>query len=239
MSPETPALELCSVTAHYGKVSALEGLSLAVQPGEVVALLGPNGAGKSTTLRIASGAMRPTTGEVRLNGARVTSLPAHRRARAGVCLVPERRGVFPGLSVLDNLRVASFTGTSLNEIRDSAFERFPRLAERRNQPAGTLSGGEQQMLSMARALGTRPSVLLIDELSMGLAPLIVEELYRHVARIAAEGTPVVVVEQFATVALAIADRAMVLTHGRIAATGTPAEVEPMLASLYLGGRAAD
>src|SRR4029453_3006372 len=165
----------------YERIEVLHGVDLAVPPGTVFALLGPNGAGKSTTRNIASGQMVPTHGSVYLAGRRVNGAPADQLARAGVCTIPEGRGVFPNLTVRENLQMMSFAGVSVSEVEEVAFARFPRLAERRQQLVGTRSGGEQQRLAMARGVATNPALLLLDELSMGLAPLVVEELYGVVA----------------------------------------------------------
>jgi len=170
-----------------------------------------------------------------LCGRDITGITPDVLARAGVCLIPEGRGIFPNLTVIENLRMATFTGTNFHEVQDRVFTQFPRLRERRRQTAGTLSGGEQQMLSMGRALATDPAVLLIDELSMGLAPLIVEELYNHVRRIAASGLSILIVEQFAHEILGVADRAGIMLHGQIVETGTPTQIADDLTSAYLGG----
>jgi branched-chain amino acid transport system ATP-binding protein len=232
--PES-VLELSSVRAGYGRIDVLHGVNLSIAPGEVYALLGPNGAGKSTTLAVASGQIVPSSGSLMLCGRDVTGVTPDALARAGVCLIPEGRGIFPNLTVIENLRMASFTGTSFREVQDRVFTQFPRLRERRRQTAGTLSGGEQQMLSMGRALATNPAVLLIDELSMGLAPLIVEELYDHVRRIAASGLSILIVEQFAHEILGVADLAGIMLHGNIVETGTPTQIADDLTSAYLGG----
>lgn len=229
------AIALDGVTAGYGTIDVLEGVDLAVLPGQVYALLGPNGAGKSTTLKVACGQVQPTRGHVRLFGKDVTGWPADKLARAGVCLVPEGRGVFPNLTVVENLRMATYSGTELKVVLERAFERFPRLAERRKQVAGTLSGGEQQMLAMARALAIDPKVLLLDELSMGLAPLIVEELYEVVAHVASDDVSILIVEQFAHEVLGIADVAAIMLHGRVEYRGDPREVGAALDTAYLGG----
>jgi len=229
-----PILELTDIRAAYGDIDVLHGVDLAMAAGTVFALLGPNGAGKSTTLKVISGLLAPTAGSVALCGRRVTGADADALARAGVCLVPEGRGIFPNLSVIENLRMATYTGTALDEILDRSFSRFPRLAERRGQVAGTMSGGEQQMLAMARALATDPAVLLLDELSMGLAPIIVSGLYEQVQAIADEGTSILVVEQFAHEVLGVADVAAIMLHGRVQRTGTPAEIGEELAAAYLG-----
>ena len=231
----TPVLELVAVHAGYGRIDVLHGVDLAVHAGEVYALLGPNGAGKSTTLGVASGQIVPSSGSLVVCGRDVTGVAPDALARAGVCVVPEGRGIFPNLSVIENLRMATFTGARFHDVLERAFTQFPRLRERRKQTAGTLSGGEQQMLAMARALATEPAVLLVDELSMGLAPIIVEELYEHVGRIAAMGLSILIVEQFVHEILGIADVAGIMLHGRIEHTGSTAALADDLASAYLGG----
>lgn len=234
----TPALEVIDLTAAYGRIEVLHGVSFTVPRGSVVALLGPNGAGKTTTLKVISGQLAPSSGHVHLSGHHLNGAASDKLARAGLCTIPEGRGIFPNLSVEENLRLFAFTTDhSDREIRESTFERFPRLKERRGQLAGRLSGGEQQMLAMARALATDPALLLLDELSMGLAPLIVEQLYAIVAQIASEGVSVLVVEQFARRALAVAQYGVVLVGGRVIAVGEPADIEGELSSAYLGGAA--
>jgi branched-chain amino acid transport system ATP-binding protein len=165
-----------------------------------------------------------------VNGARPDDL-----ARAGMCLIPEGKGIFPNLSVRENLRMATYTGVGLHQIEETAYERFPRLKERRKQTAGTLSGGEQQMLAMARGLATSPALLLLDELSMGLAPIIVEELYEIVAQVARDGVSILVVEQFARTVLGVADFAAIMVSGRVVNMGKPSELESELSAAYLGG----
>jgi branched-chain amino acid transport system ATP-binding protein len=229
-----PVLELSAVRAGYGTIDVLHGIDIALKPGEVFALLGPNGAGKSTTLGVACGAIVPHSGSLFLCGRDVTGADPDALARAGVCLIPEGRGIFPNLTVAENLRMASFTGVPYRQVLERAFNQFPRLGERRKQTAGTLSGGEQQMLAMARALATEPAVLLIDELSMGLAPIIVEELYEHVRRIAAAGLSILIVEQFAHEILGIAHRAGIMLHGRVQHSGVPELIANELAEAYLG-----
>ncbi|MEO7430198.1 MAG: ABC transporter ATP-binding protein [Acidimicrobiales bacterium] len=230
-----PGIELVGVRAAYGRIDVLRGVDLVVPAGSVFALLGPNGAGKSTTLRVISGRMRPSAGCVHIAGVHVNGTPPARLARAGLCSVPEGRGIFPNLTVSDNLRMATFRGgVTFDDVRDVAFDRFPVLGERCAQLAGTLSGGEQQMLALARALSTDPSVLLLDEISMGLAPLIVAQLYEAVARLADEGLTILIVEQFARVALPVADFAGIMTHGRIQVVGEPDDVEAALSEAYLG-----
>ncbi len=229
-------LELKGVKAAYGRIEVLHGVNLVVPLGSVVALLGPNGGGKTTTLKVISGQMAPTSGCVHIAGRHVNGVDPDGLARVGVCTIPEGRGVFPNLTVRENLRMVTFAGTvDLQQVEESAYTRFPRLGERRNQLAGTMSGGEQQMLALARAVASRPALLLLDELSMGLAPMVVAGLYDQGAAIAADGVAVLVVEQFARVALRVADRAAVLLHGRVAASGTPAELEDSLTEVYLGG----
>jgi branched-chain amino acid transport system ATP-binding protein len=230
-----PLLELRGVRAAYGTIEVIHGIDLRVLPGTVHAILGPNGAGKSTLLKVVSGLHPAAAGDVLLAGRRVNGLPADALARRGLCMVPEGRGIFPNLSVAENLWLMTHSGQRRAQIEDVAYARFPRLAERRHQVAGTLSGGEQQMLAMARGLTTDPALLLLDELSMGLAPLIVEELYELVASVAAAGVSIVVVEQFARVVLGVADRATVMAHGQIIRDGTPAELESTITEAYLGG----
>jgi len=229
------ALALRDVRAAYGIIDVLHDVDLTLPAGGVFALLGPNGAGKSTTLKVASGLLKPTGGTVHVLGEDVTGTSADAMARRGVCLVPEGRGIFPNLTVTENLRMATYSGTPFKTVQERAFERFPRLKERRKQVAGTLSGGEQQMLSMARALAIDPKVLLLDELSMGLAPLIVEELYEVVKRIAQADVSILIVEQFAHEVLGVADTAAIMLHGRVEFVGDPKEVGEALDRAYLGG----
>jgi branched-chain amino acid transport system ATP-binding protein len=230
------ALELQGVRAAYGRVEVLLGIDLAVAPGTVCALLGPNGAGKTTLLGVCAGLHRPTHGAVVLGGRVATGADPVELARRGVCLVPEGRGVFPNLTVRENLRMATHAGHSFADVEERSYSRFPRLKERRRQAAGTMSGGEQQMLALARGLATDPAVLLLDELSMGLAPVVVGNLYELVAQVAREGVAVLVVEQFASAVLGIADQAAVLVNGRIALSGPPGEgLVEQLSALYLGG----
>jgi branched-chain amino acid transport system ATP-binding protein len=233
---EAPALlELSGVRAAYGRIEVLHGVDLRVPEGAVVALLGPNGAGKTTTINVCSGLMRPTRGLVRMAGRPVNGATPDRLARAGVCTIPEGRGVFPNLTVGENLEMMTFAGRSLDRIENEAYEYFPRLADRRDQLAGTLSGGEQQMLALARGLATDPALLLLDELSMGLAPMVVDEIYGIVAQIASTGVSLLVVEQFARTVLEVADVAVVMVRGRVVDVGRPAEVAAELSETYLGG----
>jgi branched-chain amino acid transport system ATP-binding protein len=228
-------LELHDVHAAYETIEVLHGIDLIVPAGSVVALLGPNGAGKSTTLRVACGLHPVSSGDVVVAGRRVNGARPDDLARAGMCLIPEGKGIFPNLSVRENLRMATFTGTSLAHIEEISYQRFPRLRERRKQTAGTLSGGEQQMLAMARGLATSPALLLLDELSMGLAPIIVEELYEIVAQVAREGVSILVVEQFARTVLGVADYAAIMVSGRVVSVGKPSDLERELSAAYLGG----
>lgn len=230
-----PILELRGVRARYDEITVLHGIDLSVAPGQMTALLGPNGAGKTTTLRVAAGVHPITSGQLVVGGRDVSGIRPRDLARSGVCLIPEGRGVFPNLSVRDNLLMMTFTGRTREEIEEIAFARFPILAQRASQTAGTLSGGEQQMLALARGLATDPAVLLLDELSMGLAPLIVGQLYEQVALIARAGVAVLVVEQFANTVLEFADHAAVLVRGRIQKQGSPdGALRSELAALYLG-----
>ncbi|MBK9518642.1 MAG: ABC transporter ATP-binding protein [Anaeromyxobacter sp.] len=230
--------------AGYGLSEVLVGTSLTVEAGTVVALLGANGAGKTTTMRAISGMITPTRGEVLLDGVPVHGLPASRIARLGLAHSPEGRKVFGPLAVEDNLLLGAyrhlprFFGFRKQAAPDLAhvYELFPRLAERRTQLAGTLSGGEQQMLAIGRALMARPKVMLLDEPSMGLAPVIIQEVFRTIRRLKAEGMTMLLVEQFALAALEVADHAYVLERGRVAVHGTPDELrrdERVLAA-YLG-----
>ena len=227
-------LELRGVRAAYDEVTVLHGVDIAVPAGQVTALLGPNGAGKTTTLKVAAGAHPVAAGRLLLGGRDLTGAKTKDLARAGVCLIPEGRGIFPNLSIRDNLRMMTFTGRSQQEIEELAYARFPVLGKNATRAAGTLSGGEQQMLALARGLATSPAVLLVDELSMGLAPVIVERLFEQVTQIASDGVGVLVVEQFATAALAIASQAAVLVRGKVARIGQPDEVREQLSDLYLG-----
>jgi branched-chain amino acid transport system ATP-binding protein len=232
---EDPLVELRSVRAAYGAIEVLHGVDLTVRPGEVLAVLGPNGAGKTTMLKVLAGLHPLSGGDVFVAGRRVNGADAAELARTGLCLIPEGRGIFPNLTVRENLRMAGYGRRSARQIEAVAYDRFPRLGERRGQVAGTMSGGEQQMLALARGLATDPAVLVLDELSMGLAPIVVEELYGQVGALARTGVSVLVVEQFARVVLGVADRAAIMLHGCVTSVGTPHAIESELTSAYLGG----
>jgi branched-chain amino acid transport system ATP-binding protein len=232
-----PVVELRGIAAAYGGIEVLHGVDLEVPGGSILAVLGPNGAGKTTLLKVMSGAMRPTRGSVLLEGHDVTGTSIDRLARVGVCLIPEGRGIFPNLTVRENVLMDTFAcerKATTGELEEITYSRFPRLGDRRHQLAGTLSGGEQQMLALGRALTTDPALILLDELSMGLAPTIVGELFDIVRGLAAEGVTTVIVEQFAGVT-AFVDQVAVMAGGRIRLRGTPAEVADRLTSAYLGG----
>ena len=237
-----PLLEVDRVTSGYGKVEVLRDLTIGVPEGNVVALLGPNGAGKTTTLRVISGTLPVWRGRVMYDGQRLDHHSAYDIARRGITLVPEGRGIFPGLNVRENLEIGVRAGTddengeSRHERLEKVLETFPRLRERLSQRAGTLSGGEQQMLAMSRAFLGNPRVLLMDEISMGLAPRIVEQLFESVNELRRRGLTIVLVEQYLTYALRLADICYVLAKGRIEFVGEPGELRDSqaLASSYLG-----
>jgi branched-chain amino acid transport system ATP-binding protein len=218
-----PLLELKNVHTYYGNIHALKGVSLVVEEGEIVTLIGSNGAGKSTTLRTISGLLKPRYGEVLFNGKRIDHLSPHKIVEMGVIQSPEGRRIFPRLTVRENLEVGAFLRTDKAEIArdmERVFRLFPRLYERLNQRGGTLSGGEQQMLAIGRALMSRPRVLLLDEPSMGLAPVLVEQIFGIISDINAQGTTILLVEQNALMALAIAHRGYVLQTGEIVLADT-------------------
>jgi branched-chain amino acid transport system ATP-binding protein len=231
----TPIFELRDIRAGYGPIEVVHGVSLEVPVGSVVALLGPNGGGKTTILNVCAGTLAPNSGEVYFDGDPVTLVSADGRARRGICTVPEGRGIFPNLSVRENLLMATQVGVPMDRIEEVAIAQFPKLAPKRKQLAGTLSGGEQQMLALARAFATDPRILLLDELSLGLAPMVVAELYEKVRELASGGLSILLVEQFARTALPIADGAAVVLQGVIAHRGSPAEMEEALSASYLGG----
>ena len=233
-----PAVELIDLRAGYDRIEVLRGVDLTVPAGSLFALLGPNGAGKTTTLKVIDGRHPPTAGCVHVGGHHLNGVGADKLARAGVCSIPEGRGIFPNLTVEENLTIMTYGAVRLTvaEVEELSFARFPMLADRRNQTAGTLSGGQQQMLAISRAVVTNPALLLVDELSMGLAPLVVAELYEVLGQLCQDGMTVLLVEQFARTALAIADYAAVMVHGRIQAIGEPADLGD-IAGAYLGATA--
>ncbi|HEY0476938.1 MAG TPA: ABC transporter ATP-binding protein [Kofleriaceae bacterium] len=237
-------LTVTDLHAGYGLSEVLVGTSLEVKPGTIVALIGANGAGKTTTMRAISGTITPTRGEVRLGGSRVDGLGAARIARLGLAHSPEGRKVFGPLSTEDNLLLGGFRWLphffgfrrQARQALERVYDLFPRLAERRAQLAGTLSGGEQQMLAIGRALMAQPKIMLLDEPSMGLAPVIVQEVFRTIRRLKAEGMTMLLVEQFASAALAVADHVYVMERGRVAVSGTPEDLrrDPRVLAAYLG-----
>lgn len=234
-------LHVTGLEAGYGNIRVLKGIDMHVRRGVVTALIGANGAGKSTLIRTISGQIPPTAGRIRFLDEDIHHRPAHVIARLGLVQVPEGRQVLSRMSVLENLEMGAFTRTDgdVGADIDRLFRRFPRLAERKRQPAGTLSGGEQQMVAMARALMARPKLLLLDEPSMGLAPIVVADIFRLIAEIASEGMTILLVEQNARQALRIADYAYVMETGRIALHGPASQLlnDPSVIAAYLGGTA--
>lgn len=236
-------LELTDLHVHYGKVEALKGISLTVEEGEVVTLIGANGAGKTTSLRTISGLQRVTSGTIRFRGRDITHLAGHRRVELGLCQAPEGRGIFPGMNVVANLEMGAYARRSSRAEMAADFARvyelFPRLAERRKQAGGTLSGGEQQMLAIGRSLMSHPQLLMLDEPSMGLAPLIVEQIFRIITEINEQGITVLLVEQNAVQALGRAHRAYVLETGRVTRSGpaTGLLADDSIRTAYLGADA--
>jgi branched-chain amino acid transport system ATP-binding protein len=237
-------LTISNLHAAYGKVEVLHGISLDVPKGKVVTLIGSNGAGKTTTMRAISGMIKPKMGTVTLGGKDVTGLDSHRIARAGLAHSPEGRRVFSTMSVTDNLLLGAFPRFTRSRPRgdingdlERALELFPRLKERQHQLAGTLSGGEQQMLAMARAVMLNPEVILLDEPSMGLAPILVDEVFRIISRLKDEGVTMLLVEQFAAAALNVADYGYVMENGRISVHGPASSLknDPAVKAAYLGG----
>ncbi len=231
----TALLELRAGRAAHDEVEVLHGIDLAVQTGEIRAVLGPNGAGKTTLLNVLAGIHQVSSGDLIFGGRTLTGVDPLDLARRGLCLVPEGRGVFPNLTVSENLWLLTNLGLSRAQIEERVFAAFPRLKERRTQLAGSMSGGEQQMLAMGRAVATEPSILLLDELSMGLAPLVVAQLFELVAAIAETGVTIVVVEQFLRTVLDVANSATVLAGGRVVLEGAPDRIADQLHSAYLSG----
>mgnify|MGYP005845055843 FL=1 len=233
-------LEIQNLNVYYGAIHALQGISFTVDEGEIIALIGANGAGKSTTLKTVSGLIRPRSGNILLRGEPIATLPAEEIVRRGVVHVPEGRKIFAPLTVQENLEMGAYSRKDPAEIRQSmerVFKSFPRLKERLGQYGGTLSGGEQQMLAIGRGLMARPRLLLLDEPSMGLAPILVEEIFSIIREINAQGVSILLVEQNALMALSVAHRGYVLETGRIVLTGTADELlhNPLVIQAYLGG----
>ena len=234
-------LELSDVKVRYGAIGALKGITLNVDDGEIVALLGANGAGKTTTLRTISGQLRPYEGQILFDSRRIDGTPAHEVVGLGIGHSPEGRGIFPGMTVLENLEMGAYQRKGGNkQVMDRVFELFPVLSERKSQDGGTLSGGEQQMLAIGRALMSRPRVLLLDEPSMGLAPLLVQQIFDIIREINEQGTTVLLVEQNAVQALSIAHRGYVLETGSIVMSDAASSllVDPRVRAAYLGEGAA-
>lgn len=233
-------LKVDNIDVYYGAIHAIKGISIEVPKGEIVTLVGSNGAGKSTTLRTISGLMKPKNGTILFEDKNIVGVPAHKIVGMGLCQVPEGRHVFANMSVMENLELGAYLRNNKDGIArdlEDVFKKFPRLLERKDQISGTLSGGEQQMLAMGRALMSRPRLLLLDEPSMGLAPLLVKEIFNIIKEINESGTTVLLVEQNANMALSIADKAYVLETGRIALAGTAQELASSEAvrKAYLGG----
>jgi branched-chain amino acid transport system ATP-binding protein len=233
-------LQVEDINVFYGAIHALKGITFHLEKGEIVALIGGNGAGKSTTLNTISGLLRPRTGTVTFQGEDVTVVPPQNIVRRGVVQVPEGRRIFPKLSVQENLEMGAYIyndKAQIQEDMEAVMKRFPRLRERQKQFGGTLSGGEQQMLAIGRALMTRPTLLLLDEPSMGLSPILVEQIFEIIREINAQGTSILLVEQNAQMALSIADRGYVLETGRITLEGNAGELleNPLVIEAYLGG----
>lgn len=233
-------LKIDNINVYYGAIHAIKGISLEVNEGEIVTLIGANGAGKSTILRTVSGLLKPKTGEINFEGKNIAGMPAQNIVKLGISQVPEGRRVFANMTVLENLELGAYIRSDKQGIKEDmnvVFERFPRLSERLTQLAGTLSGGEQQMLAMGRALMSRPRLLLLDEPSMGLAPLLVKEIFSIIKDINATGTTILLVEQNANMALSIANKAYVLETGRITLSGSAKELAASeeIRKAYLGG----
>ena len=237
-------LSINNLEAGYGKVKVLHGITIEVPKGQVITLIGSNGAGKTTTMRAITGMIKPTAGDIELDGKKIAGSESYKIAKLGLAHSPEGRRVFSTMSVTDNLLLGAFprlTGSrpkgDVKHDLDRAMDLFPRLKERRNQLAGTLSGGEQQMLAMARAIMLNPEVILLDEPSMGLAPILVDEVFRIISRLKSEGMTMLLVEQFAAAALNVADYGYVLENGRISAQGAAESLknDPAVKAAYLGG----
>ena len=232
-------LKVDDINVYYGSIHAIKGISFEVEEGEVVTLIGANGAGKSTTLNTISGLLRSKTGSIEFMGQSLAKVPSHKIVERGLALVPEGRRIFLQMSVQENLDMGAFSrrGGNIDADMERVFEQFPRLKERRKQVAGTFSGGEQQMLAMGRALMSNPKLLMLDEPSMGLAPILVEQIFDIIKNLHKAGTTILLVEQNAQAALSVADRGYVLETGKIVTTGTGAELlaSPAIKKAYLGG----
>ena len=238
-SAQSHVLEIDGVHVYYGAIHALKGVSLNVREGEIVTLIGANGAGKSTTLRAINGLNRPRQGTIRFQGREISGAPPHAIVKSGIAQSPEGRRLFPRMSVTENLEMGAFQRTDKHNFRedlDRVFQLFPRLEERRSQKAGTLSGGEQQMCAIGRALMARPKLLLLDEPSMGLAPIFVERIFETIVEVNKQGTPVLLVEQNALMALEVANRGYVMETGRVAIEGMAGELKTneQVRMTYLG-----
>lgn len=230
-------LEIKDINVYYGSIHAIKGISFHVDEGEIVTLIGANGAGKSTTLNTISGLLKSNSGDILLNGESLLNVPAYRIVSKGLSLVPEGRRIFQSMSVKENLEMGAYSNTAnIKDGLEAVYSLFPRLEERKTQIAGTLSGGEQQMLAMGRALMCNPKILMLDEPSMGLAPILVEEIFEIIANLHKKGTTILLVEQNATAALDIADRAYVLETGRIVTEGSASVLKesPEIKKAYLG-----
>jgi branched-chain amino acid transport system ATP-binding protein len=239
-APSAPLLRVTDLGVAYGRVRAVQSVSLEVGAGEFVAVIGSNGAGKSSTMKAISGVLAPVAGRIEFNGTDVTGLPSHRLVRAGLAMVPEGRQVFAEQTVEDNLRLGAFvfaaTPTRIDEAVERGFTLFPRLAERRSQAAGSLSGGEQQMLAIARGLASSPTLLVIDELSLGLAPRVLDMLFPVLESLNRDGLAILLVEQLATQALAVSHRAYVMETGKVTLSGRSGDLarDPAVRQAYLG-----
>ncbi|MCR5507718.1 MAG: ABC transporter ATP-binding protein [Lachnospiraceae bacterium] len=232
-------LNVNDLHVYYGSIHAIKGVSFEVNEGEIVTLIGANGAGKSTTLNTVAGLLKPRSGEVTLNGKSLIGTPAHKMVSEGMALCPEGRRIFQQLTVRENLEMGAYTGdgSTLSSDLDKVYELFPRLKERYKQVAGTLSGGEQQMLAMGRALMSKPRILMLDEPSMGLAPILVEQIFETIKHLNSQGTTILLVEQNAQMALSVATRGYVLETGRVVTSGTGKELlhNDSVRKAYLGG----